>query len=281
MGGEVMSRIRVNYYITRIHVTPRVIYGNPSLVRSLMPSPAMQKRTQTHVGANCSPFLITAANKSYKHQYANIYFVRLRILRRLVEERARERWKDVAGLFLLVSHENIGSCSDTGSPIFVPRVLEVLKSQLCWIVGTVYMDMPLKPNVLDDIVRDVSSSSPCFLFLNFVQQSIPPPPPVEKFHSGEDSVMLEDESGRIRLVGDRVRGANLVTGVILGALGVETPNGEFGVVDLCYSGMAPQTCREITRSVSPSPGILADEWIGLVSGLEIGPASPSEPQMQL
>lgn len=43
-----------------------------------------------------------------------------------------------------------------GAPVFVPRVLEVVKSQLCWVVGTVYMDMPLKPNVMEDIARDVS-----------------------------------------------------------------------------------------------------------------------------
>lgn len=27
--------------------------------------------------------------------------------------------------------------------------------ELCWVTGTVYMDMPLKPNVLDDISKDV------------------------------------------------------------------------------------------------------------------------------
>jgi DNA polymerase delta subunit 2 len=53
--------------------------------------------------------------------------------------------------------------------------------------------------------------------------------------------MLEDESGRIRLVGERVAKARLVTGVIIGVLGVETPNGEFEVVDLCAAGLAPQT----------------------------------------
>lgn len=40
--------------------------------------------------------------------------------------------------------------------MYVPRVLDVVKSQLCWILGTVYMDMPLKPNVLEDLGRDVS-----------------------------------------------------------------------------------------------------------------------------
>jgi DNA polymerase delta subunit 2 len=53
--------------------------------------------------------------------------------------------------------------------------------------------------------------------------------------------MLEDESGRIRLVGDEVQKAKLVTGVIIGVLGSETPNGEFEVLDIIYAGIAPQT----------------------------------------
>lgn len=52
--------------------------------------------------------------------------------------------------------------------------------------------------------------------------------------------MIEDESGRICLVGGPISSACLVTGVILGALGIETNNGDFEVVDLCYPGMAPQ-----------------------------------------
>lgn len=56
--------------------------------------------------------------------------------------------------------------------------------------------------------------------------------------------MLEDESGRIQLVGERVRGARLVTGVIIGALGAETANGDFEVIDICYPGMAPQVNQE-------------------------------------
>lgn len=42
-----------------------------------------------------------------------------------------------------------------GNPSFVPRVLEVEPSQLCYIAGTVYMEMPLKPNVMEDVARDV------------------------------------------------------------------------------------------------------------------------------
>ena len=36
------------------------------------------------------------------------------------------------------------------------RVLDVRQGELCWVAGTVYLDMPLKPNILDDISKDVS-----------------------------------------------------------------------------------------------------------------------------
>ncbi len=52
--------------------------------------------------------------------------------------------------------------------------------------------------------------------------------------------MLEDESGRIKLVGKILADIQLVTGVIVGVLGVDTSTGEFEVVDLCFAGMAPQ-----------------------------------------
>ena len=37
----------------------------------------------------------------------------------------------------------------------VERVLDVRQGELGWVVGTVYMDLPLKPNILEDLARDV------------------------------------------------------------------------------------------------------------------------------
>ncbi|KZT28588.1 hypothetical protein NEOLEDRAFT_1161072 [Neolentinus lepideus HHB14362 ss-1] len=198
-------------------------------------------------------FSLKGANKSYKHQYANIYFVRLRLLRDAVQRRAQAQWKDVKG-----------------SPVLAPRVLDVLKSQLCYIVGTVYMDMPLKPNVLEDIGRD---------------RSIPAPPPRDKIYSADDSISLEDESGRIRLIGEPVEKAELVTGVIIAALGIETPSGEFQVVDICPAGLAPQPDAEPSQDdemeVDDTAAGSSDEWIGVVSGLNIGSISPADAEMQM
>jgi DNA polymerase delta subunit 2 len=48
-----------------------------------------------------------------------------------------------------------------GKPPLLPRILNLQRSQLCYIVGTVYLDMPLKPNVLEDLARDVRRATPC------------------------------------------------------------------------------------------------------------------------
>lgn len=34
-------------------------------------------------------------------------------------------------------------------------MLDVENGKLCYIIGTIYMDMPLKPNVLEDLAREV------------------------------------------------------------------------------------------------------------------------------
>lgn len=195
----------------------------------------------------------TISDKSFKHQYANIYFVRLRLLRGFIEKEAVKKWEHFPG-----------------SPKLVPRVLDVLKGKPCFVVGTVYMDMPLKPNVLEDIGRD---------------HSLPTPPPPEKIHSRDDQVMLEDESGRIKLVGKILTDAQLVTGVIVGVLGVDTNNGEFEVVDLCYAGMAPQAGEndgmDIEDTSLCSDSSTRDEYIAFISGLDIGSTPTSEAQTQV
>ena len=61
-------------------------------------------------------------------------------------------------------------------------------------------------------------------------------------------IVLEDESGRIALVGDRLKKEKYVTGIIMAALGIETPDGEFEVIDVCFAGLGPQLQIEMPAS---------------------------------
>jgi len=88
------------------------------------------------------------------------------MLKPVVMKAAETKWKDVAG-----------------KPVSIPRILDVVKSRLCYVVGTIYMDMPLKPNVLVDIGKEHWTVAP---------------PSRPKFNSPQDTVLLEDESGRIK-----------------------------------------------------------------------------------
>jgi DNA polymerase delta subunit 2 len=80
--------------------------------------------------------------KQYQQQYADIYFLRLAKLKPAVEQIALEAWDGFQ-----IAGETVER---------VERVLDVRQGNLCWIAGTIYMHMPLKPNILDDISKDVS-----------------------------------------------------------------------------------------------------------------------------
>ena len=111
------------------------------------------------------------------------------------------------------------------------------------------MDVPLKPNILEDIGRDVGATLSQIL-LSGIYFSIPLPPPPPKYLSSQDTIVLEDESGRISLISGRLKREQYVTGIIMAAPGIETPDGEFKVVDVCFAEMAPhvQIDRMVTKS---------------------------------
>ncbi|MCJ1397138.1 hypothetical protein MMC11_000330 [Xylographa trunciseda] len=154
--------------------------------------------------------------KHYQQQYADIYFLRLALLKPAVKEGAEAAWEDFQ-----IAGEAVHQ---------VDRVLDVRQGELCWVMGTIYMDMPLKPNILDDISKDHWISAP---------------PPREKYRSasGEDQTMLEDESGRLRLVGTMLQTTMLVTGCIVAVMGTENSNGDFEVIDLKIPDLPRQPQR--------------------------------------
>ena len=160
--------------------------------------------------------LAKGEQKHYQQQYADMYFVRLANLRPAVERVAADAWADFS-----LANEKVQR---------VERVLDVRQGELCWVVGTIYMEMPLKPNILDDISKD---------------HWIAAPPPRDKFTSpdGGDQIMLEDESGRLRLAGEYLKECFLVTGCIVAVMGTENANGDFEIIDIKVPDLPRQPVR--------------------------------------
>lgn len=55
--------------------------------------------------------------------------------------------------------------------------------------------------------------------------------------------MLEDESGRLRLVGHPLQTSMLVTGCVIAVMGTENSNGDFEIIDLRVPDLPPQPQR--------------------------------------
>lgn len=92
-------------------------------------------------------------------------------------------------------------------------ILDMKKGQKCVILGTIYKDMKLKPNILDEYhAREVPfthiplmSNLPSHLRCPY-QNYEAPPPARSKYTDPSDSIIVEDHSGRASLAG-----ANLPT----------------------------------------------------------------------
>ncbi|KAF2109119.1 DNA polymeras-like protein subunit delta-2 [Lophiotrema nucula] len=187
------------------------------------------------------------AEKHYHQQYADLYFLRLAQLKKAVKQRAEEAWGD----FTLGDEK----------ARMVDRVLDVRQGELCWVVGTVYMELGLKPNILDDIAKE---------------HWIAAPPLRETYtsQSGHDGMMLEDESGRLRVFGESLSSTS-VTGCVLAALGTEQSDGTFQVIATQYADLPRQPQRwerddsELAMQKQNPPKRERSGKIAIVSGLDM------------
>ena len=84
--------------------------------------------------------------------------------------------------------------------------------------------------------------------------------------------MLEDESGRIRLIGSFLPTQSLVTGCIVAVLGTENIDGEFDVVDLKVADLPAQPERW-AKGEAPAKAIedsrMQESRLAIVSGLGV------------
>lgn len=213
------------------------------------------------MGYKASVFQAPSSKELYTQQYAGIYFSRLNLLRPRVLEAYNSSYK----------------AANPSAPPHVPKVLDVKPGQKAFIVGTLYVHMPLKPSILDSVTRE---------------SWILPPPPKEKYTSKDDAFLLEDESGRVRMLGPLFRSSSssdeetdhkkalLVTGVVAGFVGEETITGEFIVSDIVYPSFASASAPE--RPLSSQTAAEEDgSWIAFVSGLNLGKDSGMDMGLQL
>ncbi|EAW10265.1 DNA-directed DNA polymerase delta subunit POL31 [Aspergillus clavatus NRRL 1] len=188
--------------------------------------------------------LPSGSERQYQQQYGDMYFLRLAKLKPVVEAVGTEAWE---GFSIAGEHAHR-----------VERVLDVRQGELCWVAGTVYMDMPLKPNILDDLSKE--------------NHIIAPPPRrtyIDPAHPELTQIMLEDESGRLRLTGNLLRSTQLATGAIIAVLGTENANGDFETIDIRVPDLAPQP-RRWERDEAQSSGKRSSKGkIAFVSGLGI------------
>ncbi|KAH7299968.1 hypothetical protein KP509_24G038500 [Ceratopteris richardii] len=142
----------------------------------------------------------------------------------------------------------------------VRTILGLEEGEDCIVIGTLYKQMQLKPSILDEYAKE---------------RSVIPLVSPRNFVHANDYLILEDESGRIRLVGDTVFPTAYVTGVVIAVYGYEGSDGEFVVKQMLEPGLAPQG-QFPSQSSSGE-----DKYVALVSGLRTCASEANPLQFQL
>ncbi|KNC54001.1 DNA polymerase delta small subunit [Thecamonas trahens ATCC 50062] len=128
------------------------------------------------------------------------------------------------------------------------------------LIGTLFKCMPKKHTILDEYVKEAW---------------VAPPTIAASYASADDSLILEDDSGRVNLTGSKevLRVGTVVTGVVVGVRGGLNADGEFEVTQVYYPGT-----DAVPRVVPVSDESAPDKMMLLVSDLGIG-ANDSSSQL--
>eukprot|EP00041_Stephanoeca_diplocostata_P028186 m.789764 g.789764 ORF g.789764 m.789764 type:complete len:484 (-) comp23324_c1_seq2:70-1521(-) len=198
-------------------------------------TPSQIERVTCTYSNNSARFITKSIEKgtAYKTQFAQIYFQRLVQMRPSLKLAAEKKW---------------------GGVQIEKKLLDMRAGKKCVIIGTIYKEMKLKPNILDEHHAREKYEAP--------------PPSRSKYFSSDDSIVLEDQSGRVGLSGDVLLPKNMVTGVVIAVMGRELASGEFGVEDYCFALPGPQAPLQGALTSSSS-----DRFVVLISGLCIGASS--------
>ena len=94
------------------------------------------------------------------------------------------------------------------------------------VIGTVFKQQEKKPNILTELSEDA-------------ELEVKPEKPEDTGYSADtDTLVLEDETMRVRLSGEFLLPGDVVNGVVLGALGKEVVGGKFEVEDVVFARMS-------------------------------------------
>lgn len=140
----------------------------------------------------------------------------------------------------------------------VCTVLGLEEGKDCIIVGTLYKHMKLKPTILDEYSKE---------------RSVEPLVQPQNFMHSDDHLVLEDESGRVKLRGDVLPPSVYVTGIVVALQGKETDSGDFLVEEILEAGLPDHPKLPLNSG--------EDKYVVFVSGLNVGSSLSNPLQFQL
>lgn len=143
------------------------------------------------------------SNMPCEKQYANIYFVRSTLMKKVLQKIAEEKWGDEYPITALANLQ---------------------KGKKCCIIGTIFKVMELQPSILKEVSEE---------------HHLQVQPPREKYISDSDSLVLEDTLQRISIYGN-INVHQVYTGTVIALAGKEESAGQFSVDDYTFAGLSPQ-----------------------------------------
>ncbi|CAH8438880.1 unnamed protein product [Schistosoma mattheei] len=213
-----------------------------------------------HSSHICGRFQVTPNSFSFNRQYTQIYLARLTAAKAVLKTLAEQRW-------------STSSTKSEASHFPVRTLAELNGDEKCIIIGTLFKEMRLKPSVLHDIaaveIENIESD---------IRISSTDTHSLVHLTSDDDLLFLEDEVQRIALsfcsqISKLWSPANLVTGVVVAALGYEPESqpGSFYIEDLLFLEPQPEKpiyVQEISHiDVNTTDFRNSGPWVGVVSAL--------------